>query len=59
MQDISQTDAWRALQAHRAQMDEIQMPDLFAADAGRFAASRCVLRISCSTTPKIASPTRP
>ncbi|MEZ4558054.1 MAG: glucose-6-phosphate isomerase [Caldilineaceae bacterium] len=26
----------RALQAHRAQMDEIQMRDLFAADAGRF-----------------------
>ncbi|MCB0069946.1 MAG: glucose-6-phosphate isomerase [Caldilineaceae bacterium] len=36
MQDISQTDAWRALQAHRAQMDEVQMRDLFAADAGRF-----------------------
>ena len=36
MQDISQTDEWRALQAHRAQMDDVHMRDLFAADAGRF-----------------------
>jgi glucose-6-phosphate isomerase len=36
MQDISHSSAWQALQAHRQQMQDVHMRELFAADRQRF-----------------------